>query len=85
MNRTEVDTRERFAAVDTRISDNARRMVPLDVYEERHGNLRARIATLEDSAERALIYRRNLTVAVVGAIVASIGAVVASLLAVNVH
>lgn len=84
-NRHEQDMRERLKAIDDRITTAAFQAVPREVYEERHLALRERVRNLEDTAERALIYRRNLTIAIAGALVASMGAVVASLLAVLVH
>lgn len=76
---------ERFRSIEDRAASVLLATVPREVYEERHLALRERVTNLEEAAERATIYRRNLLIAIVGALVASIGAVVASLLAVLVH
>lgn len=85
LERLDNDTRERFRAVDDRITAAAYATVPREVYEERDLALRDRVGIMEDTAKRALVYRRNMLIAVVGALVAAIGAVVASLVAVTVH
>ena len=85
MNRFDVDTRERLMGIHNRIDSLSRETVPINVYEERHGNLRARVSVLEETAERAAQYRRNLTIAIIASVVGSLGAVTASLLAVLVH
>lgn len=76
---------ERFRAIEDRASSVLLATVPREVYEERHLALRERVTNLEETAERALLYRRNMAIAIVGALVASLGAVAASLLAVTIH
>lgn len=85
MERQDADTRERLAAIDTRMAGIVVTSVARDVYEERHQATVRRVITLEETLDAAHIYRRNMTVAIVASVIASIGAVVASLLAVLVH
>lgn len=83
--RLDNDMRERFRAVDDRMSNSALQVVPRDVYEERHLALRARVDRLEQDNYRTVQYRRNFTVAITAALLASFTAVAASLITALVH